>query len=175
VIAGDGFSNSVSSLQWYDLRRLTRTVSDFNIGRTLVISALWNLPTLKTASRPLGFVANGWEFGAIFKANDGVPSAPSLAQGRDPNGLLSGDDYAYPNRVAGCNPIDKNFRHSPSGQPLYIDSNSNCFNCTDRPQYGLLDGELRPGATQPGANISDTPSLSPLACFNLVAIQAGTA
>jgi hypothetical protein len=168
VIAGDGFSNSVSSLQWYDLRRLTRTVSDFNIGRTLVISALWNLPTLKTASRPLGFVANGWELGAIFKANDGVPFSTLFGTGSDPNGLLSGDDYAYPNRVAGCNPIDKNFRHSSSGQPLYIDPNSNCFTVPTAPNMAFWTANCDPAPPSLGANISDTPSLSPLACFNLV-------
>ena len=168
VIAGDGFSNSVSSLPWYDLRRLTRTVSDFNIGRTLVISALWNLPTLKTASRPLGFVANGWEFGAIFKANDGVPFSTLFGTGSDPNGLLSGDDYAYPNRVAGCNPIDKNFRHSPSGQPLYINPNSNCFTVPTAPNMAFWTANCDPAPPSLGANISDTPSLSPLACFNLV-------
>jgi hypothetical protein len=168
VIAGDGFSNSVSSLQWYDLRRLTRTVSDFNIGRTLVISALWNLPTLKTASRPLGFVVNGWELGAIFKANDGVPFSTLFGTGSDPNGLLSGDDYAYPNRVVGCNPIDKNFRHSASGQPLYINPNSNCFTVPTAPDMGFWTANCDPAPPSLGANISDTPSLSPLACFNLV-------
>jgi hypothetical protein len=124
VIAGDGFSNSIPSLQWFDLKHLTRAVSDYNVGRTLVISALWSLPTFKSASGPLGFVANGWELGAIFKANDGVPFSALFGTGADPTGTLSSDDYAYPNRVAGCNPIDLNFKQNKNG-PLYV--NPNCF------------------------------------------------
>jgi hypothetical protein len=164
VIAGDGFSNSISSLQWYDLQRLTRAVSDFNIGRTLVISALWNLPTLKTASGPLGFVANGWEFGAIFKANDGVPFSTLFGTTSDPTGSLSGDDYAYPNRVAGCNPIDTNFRHSPSGIPLYINPNSNCFTVPTAPDLAFWTANCDPAPPSFGGPLPN----GDLSCFNLL-------
>ena len=54
-LAGDQFSNSISSLPWYDLRSL-RGPSDFNVSRTLVISLTWQLPSPKffsaTAKRP---------------------------------------------------------------------------------------------------------------------------
>jgi len=164
VIAGDGFSNSISSLQWYDLQRLTRALSDFNIGRTLVISAMWNLPTLKSASGPLGFIANGWELGAIFKANDGVPFSTLFGTGSDPNGLLSGDDYAYPNRVPGCNPIDTNFRHSPGGQPLYVNPNSNCFTVPTAPNTAFWTANCDPAPPSFGDKLPP----GDLSCFNLV-------
>jgi hypothetical protein len=164
VIAGDGFSNSISSLQWYDLHRLTRAVSDFNVGRTLVISALWDLPTVKSASGPLGFVANGWELGAIFKANDGVPFSALFGTGSDPTGSLSGDDYAYPNRVAGCNPVDTNFRHSPTGQPLYINPNSNCFTVPTAPDMAFWTANCDPAPPSFGGPL---PS-GDLRCFNLL-------
>ena len=38
VVAGDAFENSISSLDWFDLKRLTRAVSDYSVGRTLVIN-----------------------------------------------------------------------------------------------------------------------------------------
>jgi hypothetical protein len=49
VIAGDTFSNSISSLQWFDLR-LTRGLSDYNVGRTLVVNATWLVPSPKSLS-----------------------------------------------------------------------------------------------------------------------------
>jgi hypothetical protein len=158
VVAGDSFSNSISSLQWFDLK-LTRALSDFNIGRTLVINALWDLPTLKTASGPLGFVTNGWELGAIFKANDGVPFSALFGTGGDPTGSLSSDDYAFPDRVAGCNPINTNFRNSPSGQPLYV--NANCFTVPTAPNAAFYNAPAPLGCNK---FIGD-PAL--LQCFNL--------
>jgi hypothetical protein len=158
VIAGDGFSNSISSLQWFDLKHLTRAVSDFNVGRTLVISAMWTLPTVKSASGPLGFVTNGWELGAIFKANDGVPFSALFGTGGDPTGTLSSDDYAYPNRVAGCNPVDLNFRQNPNG-PLYV--KPNCFAVPTAPNAAFYNAAAPLGCNQ---FIGD-PAL--LQCFNL--------
>src|ERR1700730_13707015 len=45
----DQFSNSISTLPWYDLRS-ARGLSDFNIGRTLVISGTWQLPSASAFS-----------------------------------------------------------------------------------------------------------------------------
>ena len=41
--AGDQFANSLSSLPFYDLHSI-RAVSDFNVGRTLVINGIWDIP-----------------------------------------------------------------------------------------------------------------------------------
>jgi hypothetical protein len=166
VIAGDTFSNSISSLQWFDLKHLTRALSDFNIGRTLVISALWDLPKLKSASGPLGFVTNGWQLGAIFKANDGVPFSALFGTGGDPTGTLSSDDYAFPSRVAGCNPVDLNFRKNSNG-PLYV--NPSCFTVPVAPNQAFWTANCDPVPPSLGVPIGDpsAPPLSPLACFNL--------
>jgi Carboxypeptidase regulatory-like domain/TonB dependent receptor/TonB-dependent Receptor Plug Domain len=100
VIAGDTLSNSISSLDWFDLK-LTRAVSDFNIGRTLVISGTWQLPGLKSASGPVAWVTNGWQLGGIFKANDGVPFSATFGTDGDPVGKNSSDTYSFPNRLTG--------------------------------------------------------------------------
>jgi hypothetical protein len=91
---GDQFSNSLSSLPFYDLRTL-RSLSDFNIGRTLVISANWQIPSLKSLSGPAAWIANGWELGGIYKVSDGVPFTATWGTDGDPQGLNSAN-FAVP-------------------------------------------------------------------------------
>jgi hypothetical protein len=100
---GDQFSNSISSLPYYDLRML-RTRSDFDTKRTLVVSATWQVPSPKSLSGPAAWIANGWELGWIFKANDGVPFTATWGTGNDPQGLNNGDDWAFPDVLStpGC-------------------------------------------------------------------------
>jgi hypothetical protein len=100
---GDQFSNSISSLPYYD-QRMLRTRSDFDIKRTLVVSATWQVPSPKSLSGPAAWIANGWELGWIFKANDGVPFTATWGTGNDPQGLNNGDDWAFPDvlNTPGC-------------------------------------------------------------------------
>jgi len=99
-IAGDSFANSQSSLPWFDLG-LVRGLSDFNVGRNLVISYTWNLPgpkSLPVAKWALG----GWELGGIYQARDGQPF--SVIIGGDPLGEKSSDTTGSadtPNRLSG--------------------------------------------------------------------------
>jgi hypothetical protein len=160
VIAGDQFSNSISSLDWFDLH-LTRGLSDYNVGRTLVINATWLVPSPKSLSGALAWPLSGWQLSTVFKANDGVPfSALFGAQGFDPRGTGSSDDYAYPSAVsAGCNPIDLNFRKDGM---LYINPNSNCYTVPQAPNPAFWTANCDPappsvGAAPPGA----------LDCYNL--------
>jgi Carboxypeptidase regulatory-like domain/TonB dependent receptor-like, beta-barrel/TonB-dependent Receptor Plug Domain len=97
---GDQFSNSIPSLPWYDLKSF-RGLSDFNIGRTLVLSATWELPSPKSFSGAAGWLASGWELGGIYKANDGVPFTPTFGTDGDPQGLNSSDPWDFPNRLTG--------------------------------------------------------------------------
>jgi hypothetical protein len=99
-VAGDTFGNSISSLDWFDLR-LNRGLSDFNVGRTLVVNGTWELPTPKSFSAPAQWALGGWELGLIFTASDGVPSTPTWGTGSDPAGTASGDDWAYVDRLGG--------------------------------------------------------------------------
>jgi hypothetical protein len=95
---GDTFANAFSSIHWDDLRT-SRAVSDYNIPRALVINGTWHVPTSKSASRAVAFVANGWELGAILKVNDGYPFTPTFGSDGDPLGLGSTDPWAFPNRL----------------------------------------------------------------------------
>jgi hypothetical protein len=100
VVAGDTLANSISSLSWFNLR-LTRGLSDFNVGRTFVVSGTWQLPSAKSTFAPVAWLASGWELGAIFKANDGVPFTPTFGTDGDPLGLNSSDPWDFPNRLTG--------------------------------------------------------------------------
>jgi len=183
VIAGDQFANSISSLDWWDLR-LTRGLSDYNVGRTLVINATWLVPSPKSLSGAMAWPLSGWQLSTVFKANDGVPfSALFGAQGADPRGTGSSDDYAYPSAgPGGCNPIDLNFRNDKQG-PLYINPTSSCFtvpvapspafwtaNCDPQPpSLGYGFNPSNPGdKTWSGLGGNPAPAwLPPYACFNL--------
>ena len=100
AIAGDLFANGIPSLHWFDWR-LSRGLSDFNIGRTLVINGTWQVPALKSAGWVAAWAANGWELGGIFKANDGVPFTATFGTDGDPLGINSSDPWAFPNRLVG--------------------------------------------------------------------------
>ncbi len=100
TLAGDAFGNSISSLDWFDLK-LTRGLSDFNVGRTVVINGTWDVPSAKSFSGPARWVTDGWELGLIFTASDGVPFTPTWGTGGDPANTLSSDDFAFPNRLGG--------------------------------------------------------------------------
>ena len=161
VIAGDGFTNAISSLNWFDLR-LSRGLSDFNVGRTLVISGTWQVPGPKSAPGALAWLANGWQLGGIFKANDGVPFSALFGTGGDPMGSLSSDDYAYPNRLPGCNPVNTNFRNSPAGVPLYVNAGQvsgipQCFAVATAPSPTFFNQNCDPTFGNPAL----------FQCFNL--------
>src|SRR5258707_1640985 len=100
TVAGDAFGNSISSLNWFDMR-LTRGLSDFNVGRTLVVNGTWDIPTAKSFTGPARWIADGWELGLILTVSDGVPFTPTWGTGSDPANTLSSDDFAFPNRLGG--------------------------------------------------------------------------
>jgi hypothetical protein len=99
-VAGDTFGNSISSLHWFDMR-LSRGLSDFNVGRTLVVNGTWELPTPKSFSAPAQWALGGWELGLIFTVSDGIPFTATWGTGSDPQYTLSSDDWAFPNRLGG--------------------------------------------------------------------------
>jgi carboxypeptidase family protein/TonB-dependent receptor-like protein len=100
TLAGDAFGNSISSLDWFDMK-LTRGLSDFNVARTLVVNGTWDVPTAKSFSGPARWITDGWELGLIFTASDGVPFTPTWGTGGDPAHTLSSDNFAFPNRLGG--------------------------------------------------------------------------
>ena len=158
---GDQFSNSISSLPYYDLRGL-RARSDFDIKRTLVVSLNWQVPSAKSLSGPAAWIANGWELGTIFKVSDGVPFTATWATGGDPQGLLNSDDWAFPNVLStpGCATLT-----NPGNPNHYV--KTECFSVPTWPDPNTWANNCDPAP--PNAQPSSGPGfLAPSPqCFNL--------
>ena len=161
-VAGDTFGNSISSLHWFDMR-LSRGLSDFNVDKTLVVNGTWELGTPKSLSAPAQWALGGWELGLIFTASGGVPFTPTFGTGSDPQGSLSSDDWAFPNRLggSGCNSLT-----NPGNPNNYI--KTNCFTVPTWP------GDQNSWAANcnqfpPSAQSSSGPPVAAVfpQCFNL--------
>jgi hypothetical protein len=158
-IAGDTFSNGLSSLPWYDLNS-NRALSDFDIRRTVVLSATWQVPGPKSLSGPAGWVTSGWELGAIFKANDGVPFTATWGTDGDPQLIGSGDPWAFPDRLSGpgCQSLV-----NPGNPNNYI--KTECFSVPSAPNIAFWTANCNP---TPYADSSGNPVSVPFPqCFNL--------
>ncbi len=118
-IAGDTFGNSVSSLPLFD-PKLRRGLSDFDVRNVAVVNAIWNVPSPASWNSFAKWTTSGWQLGEIFTITSGLPFTPIIAG--DPLGLASADNYAFPNGVAGCNPVNSNFK---SGNLHYL--NLGCY------------------------------------------------
>ncbi len=165
VIAGDTLSNSISSLHFFDLK-LNRAVSEFNVGRTLVISANWQVPV--SVKGPAGWFTNGWEMGGILIVNDGVPFTPTFGTDGDPLGSNVSDPYDFPNRLSGSG---CGSGVNPGNPDHYI--KTQCFSVPTAPDPGFFSANCDPappiGPNSTPLLLSD-PSLAylpPRACFNL--------
>jgi hypothetical protein len=156
-VAGDTFGNSISSLDWFDLK-LNRALSDFNVGRTLVVNGTWELPTPKSLSAPAQWALGGWELGLIFTASDGIPFTPTWGTGSDPAGTLSGDDWAYVNRLggAGCKTLT-----NPGHPSAYI--KTDCFAVPTAPDQAFWNANCDPAPPSLGGPLP----VGDLRCFNL--------
>jgi hypothetical protein len=164
TLAGDAFGNSISSLDYFD-PKLTRGLSDFNVGRTLVINANWEVPGAKSWSGPAKWATDGWELGLIFTASDGVPFTPTWGTGSDPAGTLSQDDFAFPDLVGGpgCKTLT-----NPGNPSNYI--KTQCFTIPLAPDMNFWTKNCNPAPPNLGSKIPDPvnfPWVPPLACFNL--------
>jgi len=157
TLAGDAFGNSISSLDWFDMK-LTRGLSDFNVGRTLVINTTWELPTSKSFAGPVQWLTNGWELGMIFTVSDGVPFTPTWGTGGDPAGTLSSDDFAYPNRLTGpgCGTAT-----NPGNPTSYI--KTQCFGVPVAPDQAFFNANCDPAPPTFGGPLPP----GDLRCFNL--------
>jgi carboxypeptidase family protein/TonB-dependent receptor-like protein len=157
TLAGDAFGNSISSLNYFDMK-LTRGLSDFNVGRTLVLNGTWEVPTAKSFTGPARWLTDGWELGLIFTVSDGVPFTATWGTGGDPANTLSSDDFAYPNRLggAGCTTLT-----NPGRPENYI--KTQCFAIPTAPNAGFWSANCSPAPPSVGGPI-DPNSLQ---CFNL--------
>jgi Carboxypeptidase regulatory-like domain/TonB-dependent Receptor Plug Domain/TonB dependent receptor len=155
TLAGDAFGNSISSLNYFDTR-LTRGLSDFNVGRTLVINGIWDVPSPKSWTGPAHWLADGWEFGTILTVSDGVPFTPTWGTGSDPAFTQSQDDYAFLNasRGPGCQTLT-----NPGHPDNYI--KTQCFSIPTAPDLAFWNANCDPAPPSVGAPVA------PLSCFNL--------
>jgi len=156
-VAGDTFGNSISSLHWFDAR-LSRGLSDFNVGRTFVLNGEWEVPTAKSLSGPAKWALGGWQLGLIFAASDGIPFSPTWGTGSDPANTLSGDDWAFPNRLggAGCKTLTK-----PGDRNNYI--KTQCFSVPVAPDLAFWTANCDPAPPSFGGPLP----AGDLRCFNL--------
>jgi hypothetical protein len=122
--ASDNYLFSLQNPPWYDLS-LDKGLSDFNIGKTIVINALWEVPT----TRALGVVGEkalgGWQLGVITKLNDGIPVYPLIANAGTVD--LVGEDIPTaqpPNVAAGCSPQNL---VAPNYRSTLVYGNLNCL------------------------------------------------
>lgn len=156
-VAGDTFGNSISSLHWFDMR-LSRGLSDFNVGRTFVVNGTWELPTPKSLSAPAQWALGGWQLGLIFTASDGVPFSATWGTGSDPAGTLSSDDWAFPNRLGGpgCNKLTR-----PGNPNNYV--KTECFQVPQAPNSQFWSANCDPAPPSLGGPVAP----GDLSCFNL--------
>jgi outer membrane receptor protein involved in Fe transport len=127
TIAGDSFGNGLNSPMWF-LPKTFYGPSDYDTRHAISINGLWDIP----APKSLGPIANtalgGWELGGIFTINSGVPTTPIISD--DPLGLgnSGADQFGLPNIVAGCNPVNSNWK---ANNLTYI--NVNCYTLPTAP------------------------------------------
>jgi hypothetical protein len=133
-IAGDTFGNSVSSLPAFDAK-VRRGLSDFDVRHVLMINGLWMIPSPKSWSGVPKWLASGWQPGGILTLTSGLPFTTTI--GGDPLGLKSADPYAFPDRIAGCSPVNGSFKTTPNG-PHYLNTACFSFPVTDLPSNTTL-------------------------------------
>ncbi|MEO6816955.1 MAG: TonB-dependent receptor [Edaphobacter sp.] len=141
-IAGDTFGTSVSSTPFFD-SKLRRSISDFDVRHLLVVNALWQIPGSPTLTGAAKWATSGWQVGGIFTLSSGLPFTETI--GGDPLGLHSADNYAFPNRTPGCNPVNPNYRKDP----LLTYVNRHCF--TLPMESPAIAGQCRAFSTIPGS------------------------
>ena len=161
--AGDNFAGDVSpTVPWWDLR-ITRGLSDFNVGRNLVVNALYQIPTPESLHGPVGFLAKGWQLGGILTLSDGVPVWPLSppGQGFDQLGQNNSEPIAIPDRVPGCQlTFPSSGRHGPL---QYV--NPACFINPVAPSQAFYNAPS-PLGCDPVYPVPATPGS--LTCYNLL-------
>ena len=125
TIAGDAFSNSVTSWFWF-APNISHTAADFDVRHSMSFNGIWQVPASRSLHGPAATLLRGWELGGILKLNSGIPTTPLI--GGDPLGVQnSGSDaFSIPDRVPGSDPVNHDFKSNPGGVFLgYI--NSKCY------------------------------------------------
>ncbi len=124
--ASDNYASDYTTQPWWDLH-LVRGLSDFNVGKNLVINGLWDAPTPKFGGPVVGRLLGGWELGLITDLSSGVPVMATIAAAS--TGDILGQNISEvqpPEVLAGCSPqnlVNHNYRSDPN--LIYV--NSKCL------------------------------------------------
>jgi hypothetical protein len=158
-MAGNQFTNSISSWWPYFDHNASRGLSDFNVGRTFVFNAIWDVPNPKSVTGPVGWVTKGWQLGGIFTVQDGMPFTATFGTDGDPQGLNSTDPWAFPDRLTGpgCETLT-----NPGNPSHYI--KTQCFALPTAPNMAFWQANCDTNSPIYGPNL--TPEPYPV-CFNL--------
>ena len=163
TIAGDTFANGINS-PWYFLPKAFYGPSDFNVGQTLSVNGLYDIPTPKSWNGALKTALGGWELGGIVSVNSGTPTTAIVAN--DPLGLGNGgaDQFGPTVRLPGCSATNG----SNPGNSQYI--NNACFTLPSVPTASL--GSL-PFPCAPFASATVAPPSGNTFCANLSPLNVG--
>jgi len=149
TIAGDSFGNGLNSPPWM-IPHAFYGPSDYDTKHAISINGLWDLPTPKSLGAVGNTALGGWELGGIFTVNSGVPTTPIIAD--DPMGLgnSGADQFGLPNIVAGCNPINSNWKQN---NLTYI--NVNCYTLPTAPasMAGVCGGFPKAAGPAPAGQV----------------------
>lgn len=96
---GDPYVNSISSSLYYWSQALRRGLSDTNITHNFILSYMYTVPTLASASGFLKPIVEGWETGGILTVQSGQPFTPQISG--DSIGENNTDPINYPDRLGG--------------------------------------------------------------------------
>ena len=156
TIAGDTFANGLNS-PIYFIPKAFYGPSDFNVPNSISINGLWDIPSPKSQNAFAKQALGGWELGGIFTVNNGVPTTPIISD--DPMGLgnTGADQFGLPNVVAGCNPINSNWKQN---NLTYI--NTSCFTLPQATP--AIAAQCQPFGFDPKTNSGGIPGT----CANLL-------
>lgn len=111
VAEGNGFTNSIGGPDLFDInhspfptliQNLDYGPSDFNVGRTLWINGVWNIPGPQSAQGLVKLVARGWQVSGIFRASDGEPFTPTWGTSGNVTGGFGSTNNGFVDAVPGC-------------------------------------------------------------------------
>jgi hypothetical protein len=114
---------------------LNKGPSDFNVGRNLVINALWNIPSPKSIKGFAARAVDGWQVGSIVSVSDGVPFFPEIGSGD----LLGEFNVTVnpPQLVPGCKLINVGNPQNYINQSCFTIPQQNAANLAINPATGV--------------------------------------
>src|SRR5258708_2870088 len=123
-VTGDTYLNSIA-VPLLLLKSYRVGACDFDIRQTFTGTVIWDVPGPKNGWQ--GYVAGGWQIGAIVTASTGAPYSVTIGDGNDPLGTGFNGDFSmnYANLIPGCNATPGVTRDPATGQRLAF--NRSCF------------------------------------------------